>query len=125
MTRTNPFADLARYLRQSAHVCILLSLGACEKYAEDIPEWLEQRIKYCAREDNNCRGLSVEEFTYQGERYYELSEKGESFGLEELYDEQGVVLCSGQLLGIGVHGDSCGGIWKRDFVLVRHIWNED
>ena len=109
-------------LRPLLVVSVLCLFAACEKYPEDIPPWVREKIKYCAKDKNNCRGVSIDEYGYAGQSYYLLSYFN-SFGYAELYDRQGEMVCSGSL-DIGIGMDSCGVIPDSEIDFIRDIWSE-
>lgn len=121
----NPFRQSPAKATSAWRVVLLLLLvaGACEKYPDDIPEWLQDKIRYCAKEKNQCTGLSIEEYTYGEQKFYGFSYYN-AMGYEELYNSAGEQLCDGYLIGLGYANDSCGWVPKNQLERVRHIWNE-
>lgn len=70
---------------------------------------------------NNCGGITIDEYGYAGQYFYDFSYFN-SFGYEELFDADGIMLCAG--FGIGFGNDTCGWVPEAGLERVRRIWSE-
>src|SRR5262245_33346793 len=105
-------------------VCVVMLVvsPACEKYPDGVPSWLREKIKYCAKEKNDCRGLTIDEYSYNGGLYYILEERAVAFSEEQLYDFAGELICTGDINTWG--DDTCGGVPEGELVHTRDLWTE-
>ncbi|MBL7941014.1 MAG: hypothetical protein JNL43_16775 [Flavobacteriales bacterium] len=101
---------------------VVLLVTACEKYPDDIPPWVREKIKYCAKEKNDCRGLTIDEYSYNGAVYYILETRAVAFSDEELFDFHGNLICTGDINTWG--DDTCGTVPEGQLVHLRDLWTE-
>ena len=110
-------------LRPLLVVSVLCLFAACEKYPEDIPPWVRERIKYCAKEKNDCRSLVIVTYDESGRKIYLLHQTA-PLARWEYYGEDGTLLC-GWNSGYGPLGPSdCQGLDVALLDSEKLIWTE-
>ena len=73
-------------------------------------------------EKNDCGGLTIDEYSYNGRLYYILEKRAYGFGDEQLYDYQGTLMCTGDINPWG--DDTCGTVPEGELIHTRDLWTE-
>jgi hypothetical protein len=96
-----------------------LLVNSCNKdYPKDIPKWLEKKIKYCDKRKNDCQMLIIDEYSYQGEIYYNLYVPEAPPRQNDFYDYNGNLICSES------YSQSCSYFSNSKLNIIRRIWQE-
>jgi len=102
---------------------VAMSVNSCKKdYPKDIPNWLEDKIKYCDKNKNDCHGLIIDEYSYQSNIYYELYVPIAAPRPNDYYDYNGNLICSDPYMTGNV---SCGSFTSGNLTFKRRIWQEN
>jgi hypothetical protein len=103
-------------------IVAIILFSTCKKdYPDDIPQWVKDKIKYCDKKKNDCHGLFIFEYSYQGNLYYQLYVDYPAPTVNEFYDSDGNLICSDPWK---LRNVDCGGFTPDELILTRKIWQE-
>lgn len=106
---------------------ILLVLASCKKdYPNDIPQWLENKIKECKKGSccTQLGPLGISEYVNTNDQSYIYKFwRGCPHCCDEYYDFNGNLICTNNI--VWCPGDSCGTIPFNTIVFSRDIWREN
>ncbi len=106
---------------RGALILAVLLLGACTKVPEDIPDWVEDRIRFCRSPGKDCDRLEILEYGFHAERYYYFDPR-DLEGEDELFTANYELLCKGNDLFI--HEPPCSGIVLDSLKVLRLVYSE-
>jgi hypothetical protein len=114
-------ADLSAVRRTVFLFVAALSLlpGCTKDYPNDIPGWVEDRIERCKEPFRDCNGLSIQEYSGSGQRWFYFREED---GSDELYTGEATLMCTGT--NMFVDEEQCTVVVLDSLHHVRTIWVE-
>jgi hypothetical protein len=104
-------------------VVAIMLFSTCKKdYPDDIPQWVKDKICYCKKKKNDCKGLEITEYSFNGTLYYRLNESAMSAPRRnDYYDNNENNVCSDP---VQIGNPSCPFFSNGNLLLTRNIWRE-
>ena len=102
-------------------VILVLSVFSCTKIPADLPDWVEDRIRFCRSPGKDCDRLEILEYGFRAERYYYFAPR-DLQGEEELFTANYELLCKGTDLFIDE--PPCSDIVLDSLRVLRLVYSE-
>ncbi|MBK8339644.1 MAG: hypothetical protein IPK99_06400 [Flavobacteriales bacterium] len=104
-----------------ALILSLLILSSCTKVPDELPGWVQDRIRFCRSPGKDCDRLEILEYGFHAERYYYFAPR-DLQGEDELFTANYELLCKGTDLFIDE--PPCSDIVLDSLKILRLVYSE-
>ena len=104
-----------------AFMLSILPLSSCTKVPEELPGWVEDRIRFCRSPGKDCHQLDILEYGFHAERFYYFAPR-DLHGEDELFTANYDLLCKGADLFIDE--PPCSNIVLDSLKSLRLVYSE-